>query len=337
MALSSEEPLNVLDLPNVYQKPSYATLKEILSRLKVKPPTWRGEELEAALAEDTKAISSYLSIIASNPLKWFSNDVDEDTAMERREEIWDEASKRIAERCGRSAMPEMIRLWKIPGSSTCPSISLQIREPPLTGDNLGFKTWGTAFTMAKELEDLQAKYLQHIFARGKAEQLSVLELGSGTGLVGLAAAAIWQCEVVLTDLPEICQNLEKNAGDNREVVEKRGGRIIVEPLDWMETPSKDRSYEVVIAADSLYDDEHPQMVANMISQFLARNQDSRALVAVPLRDEHTTKLAEDLEVLLNQAEIGRLETGEWICFDDWEAEGGANGVRCWWRIFGRLA
>lgn len=94
--------------------------------------------------------------------------------------------------------------------------------------------------------------------------------------------------------------------------------------------------QIVIAADPLYDDEHPEMVAKMISQFLAYNENSCALVAVPLRDRHTTKLAEDLEVYLNQAQIRRLADGEWICFDDWEAEGDTNGVKCWWRIFRRL-
>lgn len=141
-------------------------------------------------------------------------------------------------------MPEMIRLWEIPESSTCPSIFLQIREPPLTGDNLGFKTWGTAFTMAKELETLRRKYLQHAFSQDKLEQLSVLELGSGTGLVGIAASAIWQCKVILTDLPEICENLERNAEENGEVVESRGGTVAVEPLDWRKTQPEDKSYEV---------------------------------------------------------------------------------------------
>jgi predicted nicotinamide N-methyase len=60
----------------------------------------------------------------------------------------------------------------------------------------------------------------------------VLELGSGTGLLGLAAACIWKTSVVLTDLPTIVPNLAHNASLNREAVESRGGRVDVAPLTW---------------------------------------------------------------------------------------------------------
>jgi predicted nicotinamide N-methyase len=60
----------------------------------------------------------------------------------------------------------------------------------------------------------------------------VLELGSGTGLLGLAAACIWKASVVLTDLPTIMPNLTHNASLNQEVVGGRGGRAEVAPLTW---------------------------------------------------------------------------------------------------------
>lgn len=83
-------------------------LVDTLLRLKVKPPSWNGQQ-ETESADDTKAISGYLSQIVSSALKWFSDDVDEDMAIERRERIWDDASKRIAERCGRSGREPWIK------------------------------------------------------------------------------------------------------------------------------------------------------------------------------------------------------------------------------------
>ena len=128
-------------------------------------------------------------------------------------------------------MPEMTRTWLINGPMTTAPLAFSIREPPLTGDNLGLKTWGTAFTMAKKLEDLGTMYFSHLFNE-RALSKRVLELGSGTGLVGIAAAAIWSIPVLLTDLPEIEANLCYNVLQNTQVVEAQGGHIDSMVLDW---------------------------------------------------------------------------------------------------------
>jgi hypothetical protein len=131
-------------------------------------------------------------------------------------------------------MPEMTRTWTILASESHPELSFRIREPPLTGDNLGLKTWGTAFTIAKKLESFTDLLFPSLVPRCKPDGSSpkVLELGSGTGLVGIAAAAIWGVSVLLSDLPEIKENLEFNVETNREVVNVRGGRMASRVLDW---------------------------------------------------------------------------------------------------------
>jgi hypothetical protein len=134
-------------------------------------------------------------------------------------------------------MPEMTRTWIIPASESHPELSFRIREPPLTGDNLGLKTWGTAFTIAKRLESFKYILFPSLFPGCKPDGSSpnVLELGSGTGLVGIAAAAIWGVSVLLSDLPEIKENLEFNVEANREVLEVRGGRTASRVLDWKDS------------------------------------------------------------------------------------------------------
>lgn len=168
-------------------------------------------------------------------------------------------------------MPEMTRSWVIPASSSHPELKLEIREPPLTGDNLGLKTWGTAFVISKKLEYLGARYFSHLLsntenvfttdtgstltipklqmlecvfpdrcmAYGPCELslfivcwLCFIRLGSGTGLVGIAAAAIWKVPVVLTDLPEIQENLEFNVNQNSAIVKSYGGKVSCATLDW---------------------------------------------------------------------------------------------------------
>lgn len=63
-------------------------------------------------------------------------------------------------------MPEMIRTWIIPTSRGLTDLTIELCEPPLTGDSLGLKTWGTSFVMAKKLEKLGYLYFGHICSNG---------------------------------------------------------------------------------------------------------------------------------------------------------------------------
>lgn len=133
------------------------------------------------------------------------------------------------------AMGEIIRRWPFRDgknvSSECGSdFDLAIREPPLTGDSLGLKTWGSSYVLAQLLPQFSAGPLAHLFLGD--EPLDVLELGSGTGLLGIAAACLWKADVTLTDLPNIIPNLSHNAELNRETVEARGGRVEAAALTW---------------------------------------------------------------------------------------------------------
>lgn len=73
----------------------------------------------------------------------------------------------------------------------------------------------------------------------------------------------------------------------------------------------------------------------MISQHQNSNSTSRAIVAVPLRDEHTARLAVKLRACLEAFDLGVVVEGEWTCYDDWKEQGQDEGVKCWWAIFKR--
>ncbi|KAK0748057.1 putative methyltransferase-domain-containing protein [Apiosordaria backusii] len=334
------------DLPHLWQKPAYSVLLDALGKLKVEPPVWgakvsRSEILKQQAAVQTaherKEALVFLSSIIKSGLSWLEDD-------DEREVIWEEASRRMSERCGRTAMGEIIRRWPFENDEYG-SFSLAIREPPLTGDSLGLKTWGSSYALAQLLREFASGPLAHL-VRSAQKTGEVLELGSGTGLLGLAAACIWRTTVYLTDLPEIMSNLEHNASLNRALVEERGGKIEASPLTWggseEDVDPRFRSgkrFELIIVADPLYDDDHPALLASAIDEQLALNPDARVLVMVPQRDEITKGLCRTL-----RDELGK-QTNPFICHhenivageDDW-GDGNddiSQQVGFWWGILGR--
>ncbi|KIM98076.1 hypothetical protein OIDMADRAFT_147564 [Oidiodendron maius Zn] len=322
-------------LPNLRSKPSFASLYAALECLALQPDSWTGTpKSQDPEGLDPKFVNQYLLSIVSSELTWFQDGSEDVMVLDRRDKIWELASKRMAERCGRTAMPEMTRTWLIPAPITGSSLAFTIREPPLTGDNLGFKTWGTAFTMAQKLDDLRTKHLSHLFNE-QTPSIRALELGSGTGLVGIAAAALWSIPVLLTDLPEIQVNLSYNVLQNTQLVEAQGGRIISTVLDWNDPSAFPiHDFEIIMAADPMYDDAHPELVAHMIETFLKRNEDARALIAVPLRDQKTKQMTATFQEVMTGKGFSLLAQGQEICRDDWkENDVEETGAGCWWAIW----
>ncbi|KAK4166299.1 putative methyltransferase-domain-containing protein [Cladorrhinum sp. PSN259] len=335
------------ELPHLWQKPTYDVLLDALQKLRVEPPVWGlkvssaeilKQQAASASARQRREIIMFLASIIKSSLGWLETDED-------REVIWEEASKRTSERCGRTAMGEIIRRWPFE-SDEYGSFSLTIREPPLTGDSLGLKTWGSSYVLAQLLHEFAMGPLAHLF-RGKSGPMDVLELGSGTGLLGLAAASIWRSNVFLTDLPDIMANLVHNAALNRELIEVRGGSIEAAPLTWggseEDVDPRFRSgnrYELVIVADPLYDDDHPALLTGAIDEQLALNSDARVLIMVPQRDEITKGLTKMLRQGLEQQEQPLVCYHENIVAgeDDWgdaSDDNEASRVGFWWGIFGR--
>ncbi|KAL8680510.1 MAG: hypothetical protein Q9186_003309 [Xanthomendoza sp. 1 TL-2023] len=314
---------SVLDFPQLYTKPSPDDLLAILGRLKVKHTAW-GED-EGPYREDEVGLPRYLTAIISSSLAWV-----EDESI--REEIWEAASARLSERSGRSAIPSMSRTF-IVSTTASDSISITLHEPSLTADNLGHKTWLASFLLANRLPVL-AEQLPPLKQCG---QTHVIELGAGTGLVGLAIGAMFNVHVHLTDLPAIIPNLCANINSNSTGPTK--GSISVGELDWSNVPfrhdDEQNRYDLVVAADPLYSPQHPAWLVGAIGHVLKRDLGARVVIELPLREAYApqiTELQSRMAALGLVIQVEGVESG----FEDWEVihrSTERTKVECWWAIW----
>ncbi|KAL4873831.1 hypothetical protein BDV12DRAFT_182157 [Aspergillus spectabilis] len=319
--------LAVLDLPQIYTKPSGTELLQTLELLTIKPRSFgfSDDEPVKSRAVEPTGLTRYITSIIASPLSWLETD-------ELREAIWDAASARLSERSGRTAMPAMSRVFAIPTSSG-EDLTLTLHEPSLTSDNLGMKTWVSSYLLSRRLHSLLESTPQLVPSTSTASApdrtLRALELGAGTGLVGLSFAALRgkSAKIHLTDLPPIVPNLAHNAALNVELLNTTAATVTTGVLDWsvapQTPPTAEEQYDLVLAADPLYSPDHPRLLVDTVSVWLRRGLDSRVVLEMPLRDAYLPQVQE-LRQRMGDLGLAVVEEGEETGYDDWEtADGGA--------------
>jgi D-xylulose reductase len=328
-------------LPQLYTKPSGNQLTEALESLKLSVLSWdvdgaakKNATLSPSL--DDRALSTYLTSIIASSLKWIESD-------ELREQVWEQASARLSERSGRSGMSALDRSFQVP--SPAGTVEIAIHEPALTADNLGLKTWAASYLLAKRLLSLD---LPDDMRTGG---MCALELGAGTGLVGIAAAAVLGAHMCLTDLPEIKPNLERNICKNLGIVTANQGRAVSGVLDWSdprailfdvdgpEEPSmvktmQNRSdFPLIFAADSIYSPDHPRMLAETIKRWLSRSPSARIIVELPSRPHSDVDFGTFRKCMADNG-LALLEEDEDVGYDDWQGSASDRMlVKCWFSVW----
>ncbi|KAL1927852.1 hypothetical protein VTP01DRAFT_3257 [Rhizomucor pusillus] len=193
------------------------------------------------------------------------------------EERMETAARLLAHLSGRGAAGPITRTWHFPyldpNGVRCEH-QIRIHEPSYIGNDIGFKTWGSAPLLTKKL--IQQNLIPDITNR------HILELATGTGLVGLACDKLGAAQVIMTDYHE---SVLKNAAINVQLNESRA---TVQKLDFIEVARdedpvwKGRTFDVVVASDLLYEMEHAEYLPIAVNKLM----ENEFYFMIPLRPTH---------------------------------------------------
>ncbi|KAJ7029711.1 putative methyltransferase-domain-containing protein [Mycena alexandri] len=213
------------------------------------------------------------------------------------EKVIDGASNLLANCSGTSSAGIINRVLDFPSPRGV--ISIALRDIPLeNGDfnSVGAQTWGGACVLSEMIADRPADF--GLVARDSTTALRVLELGAGTGLVGLTFTAVANSigipvSVVCSDFyPSVLENLALNITTNFPV---QNPSISSQFLDWSSLadhhppplpPPLDVPCDVILGADIIYEPEHASWIHACVSHFLDRSKASEFHLVIPLRQTH---------------------------------------------------
>ena len=158
-------------------------------------------------------------------------------------------------------------------------VEVELNDAPLLSEDhtsVGLQSWASSILLAERLCADPGKYGLDLTTRGGG--LRVLELGAGTGLLSITVARILARgqartptpSIVATDFhPDVLANLQRNVDSNDDT-----HGILVRELDWSQPNSSsapfDRPFDIILAADVVYEPSHASWIANCVTKLLAR-------------------------------------------------------------------
>ncbi|KAL0572539.1 Protein-lysine N-methyltransferase rrg1 [Marasmius crinis-equi] len=218
------------------------------------------------------------------------------------------------------------KTYQIATKENC-CISVTLSAPIIHAENLYLQTWGSSFVLANLLHKLEYLPFDPKVLSENAESsnsVGILELGAGTGLVGLSAAKIFhpKGKVILTDLPTIIPGLVQNIELNRGLIDGTNpeSKVVCGTLDWnspnelvlhsttsehaptLFPGNEENKALLIVAADTMYTEDHPRLLSQTIFTWLRKTSNARALICYPMRIAYLDAMREFWELM----EVGGL-------------------------------
>ena len=160
------------------------------------------------------------------------------------------------------------------------SVVVELNDAPLLDHDhtsVGLQSWGSSIRLGERLCAAPAEFSLVACPGDKPKPLRILELGAGTGLLSILAAKILGDRdpspvVVATDYhPDVLENLKTNVAANFPLC--REPPVAVHVLDWefpVYSAPLDTRFDVILAADVIYEDDHAQWIKGCVERLLAR-------------------------------------------------------------------
>ncbi|KAI1170925.1 hypothetical protein F4777DRAFT_89187 [Nemania sp. FL0916] len=165
------------------------------------------------------------------------------------------------------------------------TITVQLTDGLAGRDNtdhtdVGLQSWGAAFIFTELMCANPARLGFTKDSLGSAPR--IIELGAGTGLVGIALGKLLPYlgvvapTIIATDFhPTVLANLQANIVRNFPVSEEKANfmspQVLAAPLDWQAPvlcPPLDQQADVLVATDVIYDPEHAVWLRDCASRIL---------------------------------------------------------------------
>lgn len=130
--------------------------------------------------------------------------------------------------------------------------------------------------------------LENTLMTATYRKLNVLELGCGVGVVGISLAqTIPDIDVVLTDLPEVEELVERNIEVMKPAM---ASKVAFEPLDW-EAPLppkvQAKTFDIIIAAECIYNVDSIPLLVKTLAALIAKSP--RAIILISTKVRHTSE------------------------------------------------
>jgi hypothetical protein len=226
----------------------------------------------------------------------------------------------------------LTRTFRFPFLSTSEHVSVVLRDGTIQDyDGVGVQTWGSSAVLSKDLCSRPSVYGLSS-SPSESKRISVLEFGSGTGLVGLVAAQVLArqgvaADVVLTDFHQlVLDNLKNNVAANMKDLEDTRVNVGIRALDWEAVHGgrvdrqEEELYDVCLGADIVYAPEHAAWLASCVRKFLRKPVDGELdserpafHLVIPLRPTHLIEVQSIREAFdqHDDDDDGVAAAGEW--------------------------
>lgn len=112
----------------------------------------------------------------------------------------------------------------------------------------------------------------------------MLELGSGCGIVGIGFAQLYhKCHVLLTDLPEAMEILDRNIAQARPAYRSRLSKAVLNWDDGLPTAVADGRYHLFLVSDCTYNSDSIPALIRTLHALIQNSPGAVVVVSMKLR------------------------------------------------------